>query len=51
MSLFEILSVFIAGLIALAGLSLVVNPNGQFPVVVATFGEAISKDIQAAKAF
>jgi hypothetical protein len=50
-NLFEILSVFVSGLIAIAALSLIVNPNGRFPQVVTSFGDAISNDIKAAKAF
>lgn len=51
MSVLEILSVFLAGLITLAGLSLLLNPQSQTSSVVTSFGDAIANDIKAAKAF
>lgn len=51
MTLLEILSLFVSGLITIAALSLIVNPQGRFPQVVTSFGDAIANDIKAAKAF
>lgn len=51
MSVLEIISVFLAGLIAIAGLSLLVNPQSQTASVVTSFGDAIANDVKAAKAF
>lgn len=51
MTWMDLISLFISGIIAIAALSLIVNPGGHFPQVVTSFGDAISNDVKAAKAF
>ena len=45
----DVIGAFLLGLVTVAALSVIVRPGSQFAQVVTAFGEAVAKDIEAAK--